>query len=215
MLDAPRAAARLPLGNALAQSGGATLSIVAGHSVGREGPAITSAPPTGSLAGQLFKLSEAELRGLVACGVAAAIAASFDTPLAGVVFAMEVVVMDYRVVAFAPVILGAVRATAITPRSTAATRRFQVPTFALRSLWELPYMVGVGAAIGLLSRGIHRAPRVLRRAREAHAVLARRAFGALAVGCGAPTPEIMGIGYDRSTQRWSASLASRHSSSSR
>ena len=146
-----RRRARLPLANAAAQWAGAAISIVAGHSVGREGPAIHLGAVVGSIAGQRLALPEEGLRVLVACGVAAAIAASFNTPLAGVVFAMEVVVAQYSVAGFAPVILAAVSATALTRPFYGADPAFHVPDLALRSLWELPYIALLGAAVGLLA----------------------------------------------------------------
>ena len=189
--------ARMPLGNALAQWGGAALSIVAGHSVGREGPAIHLGAACGSLAGQRFALPEASLRVLVACGVAAAIAASFNTPLAGVVFAMEVVMMEYSVAGFAPVILAAVSATTLTRALYGDDTAFQVPQLAMRSLWELPYVLAVGIALGVLASLFNallaffaaRAPRL--------PVWLAATLGGAAVGaCALLVPEVMGIGYD-------------------
>ena len=87
------------------------LSIAAGGSVGREGPAIHLGAATSSLAGQYLDLPNNSLRVLAGCGVAAAIGAGFNTPLAGVAFAMEVMLIEYTVVGFAPVILAAVSAT--------------------------------------------------------------------------------------------------------
>ncbi|MDH3513362.1 MAG: chloride channel protein, partial [Gammaproteobacteria bacterium] len=88
---------RLPLRNAIVQFLGGAVSIIAGHSVGREGPAIHLGAASGSVAGRHLGLPNNSLRVLAGCGVAAAIAAAFNTPLAGVVFAMEVVIMEYTV----------------------------------------------------------------------------------------------------------------------
>jgi CIC family chloride channel protein len=189
--------ARLPLANAVAQWFGAALSIIAGHSVGREGPAIHLGAAVGSLGGQYLGLPQASLRVLVACGVAAAIAASFNTPLAGVVFAMEVVLMEYTVGGFAPVILAAVGATALTRLFYGPDPAFAVPALALRSLWELPYIIAVGAAMGVLASAFtallaffalraHRLPFWL-----------AASLGGLAVAlCALAAPQVMGIGYD-------------------
>ena len=104
----------LPWRNALMQFVGAAASIIAGHSVGREGPGIHLGAASGSLLGQGLTLPNNAIRNLVACGTAAAIAASFNTPIAGVVFAMEVVMMEFTLAGFAPVILAAVSATMLT-----------------------------------------------------------------------------------------------------
>ncbi|MFP5406672.1 MAG: chloride channel protein, partial [Gammaproteobacteria bacterium] len=101
-------AGRLPWRNAVMQFVGGGLSIVAGHSVGREGPVIHVGAASASLMGQWMRLPNNSIRTLVACGVAGSIAASFNTPIAGVVFAMEVVMLEYTLAGFAPVILAAV-----------------------------------------------------------------------------------------------------------
>jgi len=198
VLDAlARGGARLPLANALAQWAGAAISIVVGHSVGREGPAIHLGAACGSLGGQRLALPEASLRVLVACGVAAAIAASFNTPLAGVVFAMEVVVTEYSVAGFAPVILAAVSATGLTRAFYGAEPAFQVPDLALRSLWELPYIVGVGAAIGLVAGAFTGLVSFFAARAARLPVWVGATLGGLAVGlCALGVPEVMGIGYD-------------------
>jgi H+/Cl- antiporter ClcA len=198
VLDAlARGGARLPLANALAQWAGAALSIVAGHSVGREGPAIHLGAACGSLGGQRLQLPERSLHVLVACGVAAAIAASFNTPLAGVVFAMEVVVTEYSVAGFAPVILAAVSATALTRLFYGADPAFRVPELGLRSLWELPYIVAVGVAIGVLAGAFTWLLRLFARCATRVPFWIGASAGGIAVGlCALAAPEVMGIGYD-------------------
>ena len=144
----------------------------------------------------------------MACGVAAAIAASFNTPLAGVIFAMEVVVTEYSVAGFAPVILSAVSATALTRGFYGADTAFQVPDLALRSLWELPYIVLVGAAIGVLASAFS-ASLAFFAARAARLpVWLGASLGGLAVGaCALLAPEVMGIGYDTVNATLLGSLA--------
>jgi len=189
--------ARLPLANAVVQWIGGAISIVAGHSVGREGPAIHLGAACGSVLGQRFALPEASLRVLVACGVAAAIAASFNTPLAGVVFAMEVIVMEYSVAGFAPVMLTAVSATGLTRIFYGADPAFQVPPLALRSLWELPYVAAVGLAIGAAASAFTASLAWF--ARQAHRLpvwLAALAGGFATGLCALAAPQVMGIGYD-------------------
>ena len=90
--------------NALVQFLIGGLTIATGQSVGKEGPGIHLGSASGSWLGQRMKLPNNSIRVLVGCGTAAAISASFNTPLAGVIFAMEVVMMEYTVVSFIPLI---------------------------------------------------------------------------------------------------------------
>lgn len=188
---------KFPLRNALAQFFGAAASIIAGHSMGREGPAIHLGAACGSLAGQTLGLPHNSLRVLAGCGVAAAIAAAFNTPLAGVVFAMEVIMMEYTVAGFAPVILAAVAATAFSRLVFGAQPAFSVPAIALGSLLELPYILTLGITIGALAAAFIVLVRTTSTRLSALPVWARLTLaggftGLLAV----PVPQIMGIGYD-------------------
>ena len=188
---------RLPLRNALLQFFGGALSIISGHSVGREGPAVHLGAASGSLAGQRFGLPNNSLRVLAGCGVAAAIAASFNTPLAGVVFAMEVVLMEYTVVGFAPVILAAVSATALIRFEFGAEPAFVVPPLHLGSLWELPYVLAMGVVIGLLAAAFIALIRMFATQGDRIAFWLRATLAGLVVGlCALAAPQVMGIGYD-------------------
>lgn len=192
-----RHGSRLPLRNALVQFGGGAVSIIAGHSVGREGPAIHLGAATASLTGQALGLSPSALRSLTACGVAAAIAASFNTPLAGVVFAMEAVVMEYSVAGFAPVILAAVSATALNRLAYGGDVAFAMPPLRLHSLWELPYVLGVGAAVGLLSSAFIALLRFFAGCAARMPYWLSASMGGLAAAaCALAAPQVMGIGYD-------------------
>ena len=97
-------------------------------------PRGASDPPRShrrKLLGQSSKLPNNSMRAMVACGTAAAIASSFNTPIAGVIFAMEVVMMEYTIASFIPVIVAAVTSTIITRSSTAQNPRSKScpPTF--------------------------------------------------------------------------------------
>lgn len=189
--------ARLPLRNAIAQFLGAAVAIVSGMSVGREGPAIHLGAASASVAGQRIGLPNNSLRVLVGCGAAAAIAASFNTPLAGVAFAMEVVLMEYTVIGFTPVILAAVSATAVTHLVYGSAPAFTVPPFTLVSLWELPYVLGMGLVIGSMATAFIALVDALARRTNGWPFWTRALLaGTLTGACAIPVPRIMGIGYD-------------------
>ena len=90
--------------------------MVSGHSVGREGPSAHLGAASSNIPAQAMGLPNNSLRTLIACGTAGGIAAAFNTPLAGVIFAMEVIVAEYTVAGFIPVILAAVSASAAGSR---------------------------------------------------------------------------------------------------
>lgn len=188
---------RLPFRNALAQFIGAALSIISGHSVGREGPSVHLGAASGSQLGQWLRLPNNSNRTLVACGIAAAIAASFNTPLAGVIFAMEVIMMEYSLVSFAPVILSAVTATTLTRVVFGDMPVFDIPPMQLGSLMELPYVVLMGIVLGTLAAMfIHVLQRVTTRTSN-WLVWVRFTLAGVCVGLVAlAVPEVMGIGYD-------------------
>ncbi|KPK40451.1 MAG: hypothetical protein AMJ69_02370 [Gammaproteobacteria bacterium SG8_47] len=187
----------LPWRNAVAQFFGAAVSIASGHSVGREGPSVHLGATNGSLLGQWLQLPNNSIRTLVASGVAAAIAASFNTPLAGVIFAMEVVLMEYTITGFTPVILAAVSATALSRLVYGSAPAFVVPALSMGSIQELPYILVMGLAIGGLAAAfialLHGFGGLIRE----RPVWERAALGGLLTGvCAVAVPQVMGIGYD-------------------
>jgi len=192
---------KLSFRNAAAQFLGAAISIIAGHSVGREGPSIHLGAASGSQLGQWLHLPNNSNRTLVACGVAAAIAASFNTPLAGVIFSMEVIMMEYSLVSFAPVILSAVTATTITRLVFGDSPAFSIPALQMGSLLELPYVMLTGIVIGLLAALFIYLLKYTTGLTGNWPIWLRCMLGGIAVGILAMvTPEIMGIGYDTVNQ---------------
>jgi H+/Cl- antiporter ClcA len=181
----------------LLQFCGAVLAIAGGHSVGREGPSVFLGAASGSLLAKRLALPHNVIRTLVGCGTAAAIAASFNTPLAGVIFALEVVMMEYSVSSFIPVILSAVSATAVCNAVFGDHPVFTLPSVHIGSLWDLVPVVLLGIAAGVVSAIFIQstqsvAARAARLPLEGRLVLA----GVLMGGIGFLLPELMGIGYD-------------------
>lgn len=190
-------AGRLPWRNAVLQFVGATIAIISGQSVGREGPSIHVGAASASLLGQWLHLPNNSIRILVACGTAAAIAASFNTPIAGVIFAMEVVMMEYTLVGFTPVILAAVCATSMTHFVFGAAPIVAAPAIQMASLLELPYMLLVGVALGALASLFISGVRRLNERTRDFPLWQRTTTAGLITGlCALAAPQIMGIGYD-------------------
>lgn len=188
---------RMPLKNALVQYFGAIISIASGHSVGREGPSVHLGAASGGILGSLLTLPNNSIRNLVACGVAAAIAASFNTPIAGVIFAMEVVLMEYSIAGFIPVMLAAVSATSLSQLVFGDESAFIVPPLGLVSTTELPWVLLSGLAIGLLAVLFIQTMKTVTLKTAKLPMWLRLTLAGVITGLAAMAfPQIMGIGYD-------------------
>ncbi len=187
----------LPLKNLVMQFIGAGVAIVSGQSIGREGPCVHLGAGSASLLGRYLHLPNNSIRTLVGCGAAAAIAASFNTPLAGVIFAMEVILMEYTITGFTPVILSAVSATVVCRLVFDAEPIFTVQAVNLESFLELPIIVLMGILIGAIAAGLIRLTRALTKLGLKIDIWMRMTLAGVGVGVIAiVSPEIMGIGYD-------------------
>ncbi|MCO6411733.1 MAG: chloride channel protein [Thiogranum sp.] len=188
---------RLPLRNALVQFVGGAVTMIAGHSVGREGPSAHLGAASSNLPAQALHLPHNSLRVLAACGAAAGIAASFNTPLAGAAFAMEVLLMEYTVAGFAPVLLATVSATALTRAVFGNDLAYTVPPLSLGSLYELPYILMCGLLIGLLAGGFNGLFQWVSVQGQRLSGWQRPLLGGVLVAlCGLLVPQVMGIGND-------------------
>lgn len=186
-----------PLKNLLLQFVGGVIALVSGQSVGREAPSVHLGAAASSLIGQRLQLPNNAVRTMVACGSAAAIAASFNTPLAGVVFAMEVVMMEYTVIGFTPVIVSSVAATVITRAVYADQVVFFVPQLGLGSLLELSYILVMGLTLGAISAFFVAMVRFFVRISQRVPVFLKFSLCGVFVGLIASRlPEVLGMGYD-------------------
>ncbi|KDA41759.1 chloride channel protein EriC [Frankia sp. BMG5.23] len=125
------------------------LCIGAGGSVGREGPIVQIGASLGSALGQLLRVPGRRLPILVACGAAGGIAATFNAPVAGVLFALEVILRTFTAEAFGVVVLAAVTASVIGRAAFGDTPFLSLPTFALHSQGEYPLFILLGVVAGL------------------------------------------------------------------
>ena len=127
------------------------ITIGTGGSVGREGPIIQIGAGLGSTIGQFFKVSSNRLKILVACGAAAGIAAAFNAPIAGALFAVEIILMDFAISNFSPIVISSVTATVISHHFEGNYPAFPVPAYHLVSPYELIFYLILGLICGLVS----------------------------------------------------------------
>lgn len=127
------------------------ICIGTGGSVGREGPIAQIGSALGSTIGQLLNLSDERVRSLVACGAAGGIAATFNAPIAGSIFALEVILGQFQSVYFGTVVISAVVADVIAHAFEGDVRAFAVPEYTLASPWELPLHILMGALLAVAS----------------------------------------------------------------
>lgn len=187
---------RIPLANMLVQFIGGVLCLLTGQSVGREGPAVHLGAAAGSLLGQWLKAPHNCLRTLVGCGVAAAIAASFNTPIAGVIFAMEVVLMEYTIMGFLPIIMASVTGAAVSRMIFGPEPAFSLPPIQMNSLWELPYIALSGLTIAATAAAFIKMQLLFNRCRQWPIIVRTTLAGTLTGGVAIYVPQVMGVGYD-------------------
>lgn len=188
---------RLPAVNLITQFFGAVAAILSGHSVDKEGPSVHIGAASANLIGQRMHVSAEEDYTLAACGAAAAISAAFGTPLAGIVFVIEVLRVRYEVTRFLPVIVASVVGAVMNRVLLSSDPTFVVPPSVMHSHWELPNLVLLGLVVGLLAVAfISLCEAVALRTRQwsnlRSFALAGLVTGVLALG----TPQIMGTSYD-------------------
>lgn len=186
----------LPVRNSLVQFFTGIAALATGQSGGREGPAIHLGAAANSVIAKRLHLPANTMRILTACGAAAAIGASFNTPIAGVIFAMEVIIMEYTVVGFIPVILAAISATSLTQLAFGNEHTFMVPEMVMNSMWEFPFLLLLGLICGVAALLFMRIQLLMQKF-QSIPVFFRFSFAGLVTGAlGIYLPGVLGIGYD-------------------
>ena len=132
------------------------ICIGSGGSAGREGPIIQIGSALGSTVGQWFHLTGGRVKILVGCGAAAGISAVFNAPIAGVFFALEIILGDFAIKTFSPVLISSVIASVITRTFLGDHPAFTVPHYSLVSAWEIPLYIAMGSLIGVMAVGFTR-----------------------------------------------------------
>ncbi|MFT4083235.1 MAG: chloride channel protein [Nocardioides sp.] len=175
------------------------LCIGGGGSVGREGPIVQIGSAWGSTLGILARLNAPRLRVLVACGAAGGIAATFNAPLAGVFFAMELILGDFTAQVFGMVVLASVTSAAIGRAILGDDPFLMLPSFSLEHHWEYALVALLGLIAGLLGVLFSRVLYAIEDLCDAWwrwPEWARPAVGGLALGVLLlALPQLYGVGY--------------------
>jgi CIC family chloride channel protein len=187
----PRAAVAKPLSAAIA--------IGTGGPFGAEGPIIVTGGAIGSIVGQVLPVSPSERKILLAAGAAAGMAATFGTPLAAVILALELLLFEFSTRAFVPLVVSAAVAAGVHSAIFGAGPLFTVPTHEYAGLVRLPFFGALGLLCGVLSavvtRGLFAIESGYRRLPIPefwHPVLGGIGFGLV----GLLEPRALGVGYD-------------------
>ena len=190
--------ARVVIVKALASA----ISIASGGSVGREGPIVQVGSALGSSVGQLLKVNARQLKTLVGCGAAAGIAATFNAPIAGALFAAEIILGDFAVAQFSPIVISSVTATVLSRHFMGNLPAFEIPPYELISAFEfIPYLVlGISAGIVavLFNISIHKSEDLFAKipiSDPFRAGIGGMLIGGIAFGF----PQIHGVGYETIT----------------
>lgn len=175
------------------------LSIGAGASVGPEGPVIELGSGLGSAHAQALGLSPERVRTLVGAGAAAGLAAAFNAPIAGAIFVLEVILKDFAVVTFGPILVASVLSTALSRALLGDSPAFIVPGYELGSVQELPLYVLLGCVAGvwgaLFTRSLDVAPRWFARIPGPRPLITMGTGAVLGLGV-LWLPELWGVGYE-------------------
>ena len=141
----------IPFRNTLHQFVGSSVALASGFSVGREGPAVHLGAACSGFIGSKLKLPNSAIRTLSACGIAAGISACFNTPIAAVIFVMEVILREYKVHIFIPVMIASIMGSMITSSVFGPAHEFEYLQTIDLSMSHYPVIVALGVILGILA----------------------------------------------------------------
>ena len=177
----------------------AAVTIGSGQPFGAEGPIIQTGGAFGSLLGQSISMTGAERKILLASGAAAGMAATFDTPIAAIMLAIELLLFEFRVKSLVPVAIASAIGAWMHILLISPNPLFETPTFNFGGLSAFPFYVGLGLVCGVigsvLSRSLYKTEALFGKVKLNQPWLP--AVGGLAVGAiGLAVPQVLGVGYD-------------------
>ena len=188
----------------------AALSLGFGASAGREGPVVHLGATLSSYISRASNFTQAERRILLAAGVAAAVSGSFNAPIAGVLFAHEVILAHYALRAFVPVVLASVAGTIIVRITVGEFPAFLIPEYAISSYLEFPAFALLGlvaAMVAILFQLSLSTTERLAWSIDIPIWLRPIIGGALVGGIAIFYPEVLGVGYDTTDNALKQNLA--------
>ncbi|ADZ69792.1 chloride channel protein [Polymorphum gilvum] len=189
----------LPFWPGMSSAAITVLSLGSGASAGREGPMVHLGATIGAALCQTFRLPDSARRTLLACGVASAVSASFNAPIAGALFAHEVVLGHYALSAFVPIVIASAAGTLLSRLWFGDTAAFIIPDYQITSYWEFPAFALLGitcAAVAILFQFALIGSDWIAR-NISMPLWFRPVLGGLAVGAiGIAFPEVLGVGYE-------------------
>jgi chloride channel protein, CIC family len=195
---------RLPFRHALIKALSSLLTISTGGSIGREGVITHLTATAASKCGQLAHWQPYRLRLLVACGASAGIAAAYNAPVAGAVFAAQIVLGNFSMNLFAPLVFASVVATMVSRSFFGIEPQYQVPSYVeFTHITQLPWFLLLGLFAGVLGAAFLKLLRhtELLFSRLPQPAYARMALGGLVVGAIATGfPQVWGNGYGATNQ---------------
>jgi CIC family chloride channel protein len=177
----------------------AAIAIGTGGPFGAEGPIIQTGGAVGSLVGQLFHTTAVERKVLLACGAAAGMSATFNTPIAGVILAIELLLFEFKSRSFIPLVIASTLATAVHMYLLGGGPMFAVGSIDFGIPRALPFYLLLGGICGLAAVGFSKALYWTEDQFERLPVhpMWWPAIGALVLGViGYFVPRVLGVGYD-------------------
>lgn len=176
---------------------GLTLGI--GGSAGREGPIVHFGASLASAIAKLINIPPSSRRSLFGAGVAAAVTASFNAPIAGVLFALEVILGHFAVAAFVPIVIASVVATLIVRFHLGDFPGFIIPEYTISSYWEFPAFALLGVVSAITAIGFQTSVRFtdkISKMIKIHDIIRPAIGGFIIAIISLYVPEILGIGYE-------------------